>query len=47
MASIIQEILVMHRIHPDSYFNSNKEKGEEELKKFKEKWSKIYYNNYH
>lgn len=43
----VNEILVMHRIHPDSYFNSNKEKGEEELKKFKEKWSKLYYNNYH
>jgi teichuronic acid biosynthesis glycosyltransferase TuaG len=40
----INEILVMHRIHSSSYFNSNKEKGAEELKKFKEKWSKLYYN---
>lgn len=39
----VNEILVMHRIHSDSYFNSNKEKGEDELKKIKEKWSKIYY----
>jgi len=29
----VNEILVNHRIHPDSYFNSNKNKGHEELVK--------------